>query len=109
MSFAALVNHGLAGIAAFVDTVFARLLVVASMLTVIFGVVIGAALILRLAIGVPIPGWAALGASVAAIALVQVLVGLVVVSFLTLAARSSVSPPPADFARGYIVKIERVT
>lgn len=109
MSFAALVNHGLAGIAAFVDTVFARLLVVASMLTVIFGVVIGAALILRLAIGVPIPGWAALGASVAAIALVQVLVGLVVVSFLTLAARSSVSPPPADFARGYIVSVERVT
>jgi len=109
MSFAALVNHGLAGIAAFIDTVFARLLVVASALILVFGVVIAAAFVLRLAIGVPIPGWAALGASVAAIALVQVLVGLVVVSFLTLAARSSVSPPPADFASGYVVRLEKVT
>lgn len=109
MSFTALVNHGLAGIAAFIDTVFARLLVMATVLTVVFGVVIASAFVLRLAIGVPIPGWAALGASVAAIALVQVLVGLVVVAFLTLAARSTVSPPPADFAHGYIVRIERVT
>jgi len=109
MSFTALVSHGLAGIASFVDTAFTRLLVLASSLAALFGVLVAGAFILRVSIGVPIPGWAALGASVAAIALVQVLVGLVVVSFLTLSSRSSVSPPPADFASGYVVKIDRIT
>lgn len=109
MNFTALVNHGLAGIAAFVDTAFARLLVLASAATAIFGLAILGAVVLRLTIGVPIPGWAALGASVAAIGLIQVLAGLVVVSFMTLAARSTVSPPPVDFAANYVVKLTRVT
>lgn len=109
MSFTALVNHGLAGISAFADTAFARLLVGATTLACVLGLVIATAFVLRLAIGVPIPGWAALGASVAAVALVQIIVGLIVVSFLTLSSRSSVSPPPASFASGYVVRTEQVT
>lgn len=108
MSFTALVNHGLAGIAAFVDTAFARLLVLATAMTALFGIVIVGALILRLVNRVPIPGWAALGASVAAIGLIQVLAGLVVVSFLTLAARSTVSPPPREFTAEYVASVTKI-
>lgn len=109
MGFAGLVNHGLAGIAAFVDTAFARLLLFATVMTAVFGVAVVGALIVRVATGVPIPGWAALGASVAAIGLIQLVAGLVVVSFLTLATRSSVAPPPQFFAAGYVSGITRVS
>jgi glycosyltransferase involved in cell wall biosynthesis len=108
MNFTSLVNHGLAAIAAFIDTAFARLLVVAVSLTVVFGLVAVAAVILRLVTSVPIPGWAALGGSVAFIGLVQVLAALVVVSFLTLSARSTSSPPPSQMAGAYLARVERV-
>lgn len=108
MNFTALVNHGLAGIAAFIDTAFARLLVLAVAVTGVFGVLAAAGVVLRLAIGVPIPGWAALGASVAMIGLIQIAAALVVLSFLTLSARSTASPPPARFASDYLVRVEVV-
>jgi glycosyltransferase involved in cell wall biosynthesis len=108
MNFTALVNHGLAGIAAFVDTAFARLLVLAVAVTGVLGVLALAGIALRLAIGVPIPGWAALGASVALIGLIQIAAALVVLSFLTLSTRSTASPPPARFAHDYLARVERV-
>ena len=108
MNFTALVNHGLAGIAAFIDTAFARLLVIAVAITGVLGVLALAGLVLRLSIGVPIPGWAALGASVAMIGLIQIAAALVVLSFLTLSARSTASPPPARFAGDYLASVEEV-
>lgn len=102
MNFTSLVNHGLAGISAFIDTAFARLLVIAVALTGVFALAALAAVGLRLAVGVPIPGWAALGGSVAIIGLIQVAVALVVLSFLTLSARSTASPPPSRFAADYL-------
>jgi len=108
MNFTSLVNHGLAGIAAFVDTAFARLLVLAVAITGLLGFLAVAGIALRLAIGVPIPGWAALGASVAMIGLIQIAAALVVLSFLTLSARSTASPPPARFAGEYVATVEEV-
>jgi glycosyltransferase involved in cell wall biosynthesis len=108
MNFTSLVNHGLAGIAAFIDTAFARLLVFAVAVTGIFGVLAIAGVGLRLALGEPIPGWAALGATVALVGLIQIAAALVVLSFLTLSARSSASPPPARFAGDYLARIDNV-
>ena len=109
MNFTSLVNHGLAGMAAFIDTAFARLLVVSATATVFLGALAVAALLLRLSVSTPIPGWAALGASVATIAFVQIVAALVVVSFLTLSSRSTSSPPPSKFAGDYLAEIERLT
>jgi glycosyltransferase involved in cell wall biosynthesis len=109
MNFTSLVNHGLAGIAAFVDTAFARLLVFSVLLTGVFGVLALAGIGVRLITSVPIPGWAALGASVAMIGFIQIIAALVVLSFLTLSARSTSSPPPARFAGDYLARTERVT
>lgn len=108
MNFTSLVNHGLAGIAAFIDTAFARLLVFAVALTAVFGLLALGGIALRLATSVPIPGWAALGASVAMIGFIQIIAALVVLSFLTLSARSTFSPPPAGFAGEYLVRVEPV-
>ena len=108
MNFTALVNHGLAGIAAFIDTAFARLLVVAVALTGVLGGLALTGVLVRLTLGVPIPGWAALGATVAMIGLIQIAAALVVLSFLTLSARSTASPPPSEFAADYLSHVERI-
>ncbi len=108
MNFTALVNHGLAAIAAFIDTAFARLLVFAAAVTLVLGGLALGGLVLRLTNDVPIPGWAALGASVAMIGVIQVAAALVVLSFLTLSARSTASPPPARFAGDYVAEVETI-
>ena len=108
MNFTALVNHGLAAIAAFIDTAFARLLVFATAVTVVLGGFALGGVASRLTMDVPIPGWAALGASVGMIGVIQVVAALVVLSFLTLSARSTPSPPPARFALEYVDRVETV-
>ena len=108
MNFTALVNHGLAAIAAFIDTAFARLLVFATAVTVALGGFALGGVVSRLAMDVPIPGWAALGASVGMIGVIQVVAALVVLSFLILSARSTSSPPPARFALEYVERVETV-
>ena len=108
MNFTALVNHGLAAIAAFIDTAFARLLVFAAAVTLVLAGLALGGVVLRLTTDVPIPGWAALGASVAMIGVIQVVAALVVLSFLTLSARSTSSPPPARFALQYVERVETV-
>ena len=108
MNFTALVNHGLAGIAAFIDTAFARLLAVAVSFTVLLGGLVLTGVIVRLALGVPIPGWLALGTTGAMIGLIQIAAALVILSFFTLSARSTASPPPASFADNYIKNRERI-
>ena len=108
MNFTALVNHGLAGIAAFIDTAFARLLAVAVSFTVLLGGLVLTGVIVRLALGVPIPGWLALGTTGAMIGLIQIAAALVILSFFTLSARSTASPPPASFADNYIKNREQL-
>jgi glycosyltransferase involved in cell wall biosynthesis len=108
MNFTSLVNHGLAGISAFIDTAFARLLAVSMSL---MGLLLAFALItvvVRVISRVPVPGWLALGTTVAMVALFQLMVALIVLSFLTLSTRSSPSPPPSRTAPAYVAERWRV-
>lgn len=106
MSFTSLVNHGLSGIAAFLGRVFTRLIVFAGALIALFASIAVAALVIRLTAGVPIPGWAALGGSVALIGAIQVAAVLLVLAFMTLSTRSLYSPSPSEFVHTYISEIE---
>lgn len=106
MNFTSLVNHGLSGIAAFLNRVFTRLIIFAGALIAVFTSLAFAAIVIRLAAGVPIPGWAALGGSVALIGAIQVTAVLLVLAFMTLSTRSIYSPPPSDFVHTYIAEIE---
>lgn len=108
MNFTALVNHGLAAIAAFNDAVFVRLLVVATVLAGMFGTL---AVIVLAA-----QGWSLntgeSGVStlllLAFLGIVQAAALLAVVTFLALAQRSTPSLPPLTIAPNYITERIRV-
>ena len=102
MNFPSLINHGLGGLSVFADTVFARLLILVSTITAVLGVVVTAGIVLRIAIGVPIPGWLALVVLFSAIGLLQLLTAVFVVGFLHLSSRSVYSPAPRAFAEGLV-------
>ncbi len=102
MNFISLVNHGLAGIAAFADTAYARLLAWSIVAMGILGSAIVAGIIFRLTNENPLPGWLALGAVAAFVALLQIIAALVVVSFLTLSLRAQPNLPPMQVASAYI-------
>jgi glycosyltransferase involved in cell wall biosynthesis len=107
MNFTSLVNHGLAAIAAFVDTVFVRLLVLVATLTVLllgFAVVVIVVSSITL---VTIPSWVGTAVALALGALVLLLTMLVVVTFLNLSTRSTLSLPPSEVAVHQIARIER--
>ncbi len=102
MNFISLVNHGLAGIAAFADTAYARLLAWSIVAMGILGSAIVAGIIFRFTNENPLPGWLALGAVAAFVALFQIIAALVVVSFLTLSLRAQPNLPPMQVASAYI-------
>ena len=102
LGFVGLVNHGLGAIATFADVVFARLIVVASLAfsgTVLVGV---AALVVRISIGRPLPGWFALVTTALAIASLLVLIFLTLLTFVMLAQRRQTSLPPIVTAGDFI-------
>jgi hypothetical protein len=109
MNFISLVNHGLAGIAAFVDTAYARLLAWSIVAMGILGVATIGGVIYRLTNVNPLPGWVALGATTAVVALFQIIAGLIVVSFLTLSLRAQPNLPPLEVAGAYISEEFSVT
>ena len=109
MNFISLVNHGLAGIAAFVDTAYARLLAWSILAMGILGVATIGGVIYRLTNVNPLPGWVALGATTAVVALFQIIAGLIVVSFLTLSLRAQPNLPPLEVAGAYISEEFSVT
>lgn len=94
MSFIALVNHGLSGIGAFSDVVYSRLLAFAMALVALLGLSVVAGVVIRILTGTALPGWLALGAAISALALVQVVATLLVVSFVTSSMRSLASAIP---------------
>ena len=108
MNFTSLVNHGLAGISAFIDTAFARLLAISMSVMAVLAAIFLGAVIVRLVTHVPIPGWLALGTTVAMIGLFQIVAALIVLSFLTLSSRSAPSPPPTKTAPDYLAERERI-
>lgn len=105
MNFISLVNHGLAGIAAFADTVYARLLAWSVSAMILLGVTVLGGVIFRLSTENPLPGWLALSAVAAFVALFQITAALVVVSFLTLSQRAQPTMPPTKFALSYVADI----
>ena len=108
MDFTALVNHGLAAIAVFVDIVFVRLLVLTAVVTTVFIGLAASALALRLGTSLAIPGWATTIVGFAILGLIQMLGLLVVVTFLALSTRSLTSPPPSTFVGQYVREIQRI-
>lgn len=102
MNFIGLVNHGMAGISAFADTVYARLLAWSAVAAGLLGLTIALGVAFRLTSESPLPGWFALGATAALIALIQLIAALMVVSFLGLSLRSFPIPPPTSIAPLYI-------
>lgn len=108
MNFTALVNHGLAAVAAFIDAVFVRLLVLTGILLGVFAVAAVAVLGVRIWGTWGVPGWATTSLGIIVLGLLQLLGLLVVVTFLTLAQRSNASPPPASFASRYIARVGRL-
>jgi len=104
MNFISLVNHGLAGIAAFADTAYARLLASSIVVMGFLGSAIIAGIIFRFTNESPLPGWLALGAVAVFVALFQIIAALVVVSFLTLSLRAQPNMPPMQVAPAYIAE-----
>jgi len=105
MNFISLVNHGLAGIAAFADTAYARLLAWSVSAMTILAFTILAGVIFRLSTEDPLPGWLALSAVAAFVALFQIIAALVVVSFLTLSQRAQPTLPPTQVALTYVSEV----
>jgi hypothetical protein len=104
MNFISLVNHGLAAIAAFADTAYARLLAWSVICMGVLSITIAAGVIYRLVSGNPLPGWLALGGVAAFVAVFQVIAALVVVSFFSLSQRAQPALPPTQVAGSYIAE-----
>lgn len=102
MNLISLVNHGLSGIAAFADTAYARLLAWSIAAAGVLGILVILGVGYRLTNENPLPGWLALGATSALVALFQIIAALIIVSFLTLSIRSQPTPPPIDVAESYV-------
>jgi len=105
MNFISLVNHGLAGVAAFADTVYARLLAFSVFVAAVLGAGVITGVIFRLQSESPLPGWLALGATAAILLLFQIIGALVMVSFLTLSMRAQPVLPPLYVAPRYVQSI----
>ncbi len=104
MTTASLINHGLSALSIFLDRVFARLLIFFSILVLGLGSLVVLGIVLRLITQVPIPGWAALTSSAAAIGLLQVTLAVLLLGFLNLSTRSRFSPTPRSFAMDCVYK-----
>ncbi|MBU6147167.1 MAG: glycosyltransferase [Actinomycetales bacterium] len=103
MSLLPLVMHGVAGMAAFADTAFARLLALSLAAMGTLSAAIVAGLVYRLWSQTPLPGWLALAATALLVSLFQMAAVLVVVLFLNVSLRSQPSPPPTVTAARFIV------
>lgn len=85
MNFIGLVNHGLSGMSAFSDVIYARLLVASGAGVIALVTVMLAGVAVRVFTGSALPGWLALAAAIAALSLAQIIATLLVISFLTFA------------------------
>lgn len=104
MNFISLVNHGLAGIAAFADVVYTRLLIFAAWVAGLLSVVVAGGVIIRLVTGSALPGWLALVAAVSILSLIQIGSTLLVMSFLTIAVGTNMSSSPKLIASNFITR-----
>lgn len=104
MSLLPLVMHGIAGMAAFADTAFARLLALSLAAMGVLSVAIVGGIAYRLWSQTPLPGWLALAATALLVSLFQMAAVLVVVLFLNVSLRSQPASPPTLTAARFIVE-----
>jgi glycosyltransferase involved in cell wall biosynthesis len=105
MNFISLVNHGLSGMSSFSDVVYARLLAAAGVSVVMMFAVVLSGIAVRVSTGSALPGWMALAAAIAALALAQIIATVLVVSFLTFAVGALSGSPPATIVPQFVRSI----
>lgn len=107
MRFSALVLHGLSAISVFSDVLGARLLVATTLLMSIAALLLTTVVGLRLFTPMAIPGWASTVTGVLVIVLIQAVLLMLVLSFITLGNRSQANLLPIRDASIFIDTIER--
>lgn len=108
MNLESLVTHGLSAVSLFLDAALTRILVFFSLLAAFLLTLVMSGVALRLVAGVPIPGWAALGATLAGVGIFLVLFSIVTLSFVVLSSRSTLSTAPINFALNFVKDVERI-
>ena len=105
MNFTRLVIHGLSAMSVFSEVIGVRLMMVSSLWALLAGAGIAALVAVGLATGRVVPGWAAIGALILLVILLQALLFAVVFSFTILSGRKSATVLPA---RDYSIFIDRL-
>jgi polyisoprenyl-phosphate glycosyltransferase len=104
MNLESLIVHGLSAISVFTDVLFARLLAVSVLITLLDACFACAVIFVRLFTNLALPGWATSAVGLSAAILLQTLTFSAIAAFLMLATRSSFASMPANYAPNYIDK-----
>ena len=104
MNLESLIVHGLSAISVFTDVLFARLLLVSVLISLLDACFACAVIFVRLFTNLAVPGWATSAVGLSAAILFQNLTFSAIAAFLMLATRSSFASMPSNYARTYIHK-----
>jgi hypothetical protein len=104
MNLESLVVHGLSAISVFTDKLFARLLLLSFLISVLDACFACAVIFARFFTNLAVPGWATSAVGLSAAILLQNITLSAIAAFLVLATRSSFASMPANYARAYIHK-----
>lgn len=104
MNLESLVVHGLSAISVFTDKLFARLLLLSFLVSVLDACFACAVIFARFFTNLAVPGWATSAVGLSAAILLQNITLSAIAAFLVLATRSSFASMPANYARTYIHK-----
>jgi len=104
MNLESLIVHGLSAISVFTDLLFARLLLVSVLISLLDACFACAVIFARLFTNLAVPGWATSAVGLSAAILLQNLTFSAIAAFLMLATRSSFASMPSNYARTYIHK-----
>lgn len=102
MNFVGLIIHGLGAMSVFSDIVFTRILFASTILLAMVALGIGAVVGIRVLTDVAIPGWATNVFGLLVLIGFNAVILTVLMAFLQLSSRSSVQPPPREFAKSFI-------
>jgi hypothetical protein len=104
MNLESLIVHGLSAISVFTDVLFARLLLISVLISLLDACFACAVILVRFFTNLALPGWATSAVGLSAAILLQNLTFSAIAAFLMLATRSSFASMPSNYARTYIHK-----
>jgi polyisoprenyl-phosphate glycosyltransferase len=104
MNLESLIVHGLSAISVFTDKLFARLLLLSFLISVLDACFACVVIFARFFTNLAVPGWATSAVGLSAAILLQNITLSAIAAFLVLATRSSFASMPANYARTYIHK-----